>query len=255
MGIAFDLAGNLFIADTSNSRIRRVSGGVITTVTGNGTEGFSGDHGPAINAQLTSPKGVAVDAAGNLYIADSRNFRIRKVSNGIITTVAGNGTLSLLPVGVAVDRTGNLYVVDGANNRVQKISNGTITTIVGSGNRGFGGDNGPAASCQLNSPVGVAIGTTDTLFIADGENRRIRKVSNGVITTVAGNGTPGFSGDKGPATSAQLSSPEQIAVDALGNLYIADYWNYRIRKVSNAVITTVAGNGSADTRPNGQVLP
>ena len=160
-----DSSGNLYIADTGNNRIRKISNGVIATVAGNGTQGFSGDNGPASSAQLYLPSRIAVDSAGNLYIADSENNRIRKVSNGVIITVAGSGT------------------------------------------RGFSGDNGPATSAQLNAPTGVAVDSAGNLYIADSGNNRIRKISNGVITTVAGNGTQGFSGDNGPATSAQLSYP------------------------------------------------
>jgi sugar lactone lactonase YvrE len=177
-GVAVDSAGNLYVADTANSRIRKISNGVITTVAGNGTPGFSGDNGPATSARLFEPVGVAVDSAGNLYIADFRNSRVRRVSKGVITTVAGNGR------------------------------------------GGFSGDNGPATSAQLVEPFGVAVDSADNLYIADGEDGRIRKVTNGVITTVAGNGTPGFSGDDGPAITANLTCVG-VAVDRAGNLYIA----------------------------------
>ena len=256
-GVAVDSTGNLYIADSLNNRIRKVSNGVITTVAGNGSPGFGGDNGLATNAQLNDPLGVAVDSAGNLYIADTNNYRIRKVTNGVITTVAGNGTPDFSgdngpatsaqlnsPLGVAVDSAGDLYVADRDNNRIRKISNGVISTVAGNGTPGFSGDNGPATSAQLNDPYGVAVDSTGNLYIADSLNNRIRKVSNGVITTVAGNGTQGFSGDNGPATSAQLYGPPSgVAVDSAGNLYIADSNNERIRKVSNGVITTVAGNG------------
>jgi sugar lactone lactonase YvrE len=254
-GIAVDSAGNLYIAD--NNRIRKVSNGVITTVAGNGTYGFSGDNGPATSAQLFNPQGVAVDSAGNLYIADTFNNRIRKVSNGVITTVAGNGTSGASgdnipattaqlnwPYGVAVDSAGNLYIANTYNNRVCKVSNGIITTVAGTGTHGFSGDNGPATAAQLSWPDGVVVDSAGNLYIADTDNNRIRKVSNGVITTVAGNGTEGFSGDKGPATAAQLGWPYSVAVDSAGNLYIADTYNNHVRKVSNGVITTVAGDGT-----------
>jgi uncharacterized protein (TIGR03437 family) len=262
-GLALDLAGNLYIADTLNNRIRKVSNGVITTVAGNGTPGFSGDDGPATSAQLRYPSGVAVDAAGNLYIADEYNNRIRKVSNGVITTVAGDGTFSFSgdngpaayaqlyrPNAVTVDSAGNLYITDGGNYRIRKVSNGVITTVAGSGGRtfsgfrNFSGDNGPATSAQLFQPTEVAFDSAGNLYIGDAGNHRIRKVSDGVITTVAGNGTQSFSGDNGPATSAALDAPNGVAVDPVGNLYIADMFNNRIRKVSNGVITTVAGNGT-----------
>jgi sugar lactone lactonase YvrE len=254
-GIAVDSAGNLYIADSN--RIRKISKGAITTVAGNGTYGFSGDNGPATSAQLFNPRGVAVDAAGNLYIADTYNNRIRKVSGGVITTVAGNGTSGSRddnipatsaqlnwPYGVAVDSAGNLYIANTYNNRVCKVSGGMITTVAGNAIHGFSGDNGPATSAQLSWPDGVAVDAAGNLYIADTDNNRIRKVSGGVITTVAGNGTEGFSGDKGPATAAQLGWPYAVAVDAAGNLFIADTYNNHIRKVSNGVITTVGGDGT-----------
>jgi len=256
-GLAVDSAGNLYIADIGNDRIRKVSNGVITTVAGNGTMGFSGDSGPATSVELGLgvDSGVAVDSAGNLYIADTYNNCIRKVLNGAIATTAGgcasindpvpaSGALLSGPSGVAVDPGGNLYIADTGNSRIRKVSNGVITTVAGNGGYGFFGDNGPATSSKLNFPFGVAVDSGGNLYIADGANNCIRKVSNGVISTVAGTGTPGFSGDNGPATSAQLNSPWGVAVDTAGNLYIADTRNARIRKVSNGVITTVAGGGT-----------
>jgi sugar lactone lactonase YvrE len=244
-GVAVDASGNLFIADGSNNRIRKVSNGVITTVAGNGTLGFSGDNGPAANAELSSPADVAVDAAGNLYFVDLGNYRIRKISKGVITTVAGNGTRGFSgdngpaisaqfqsPGGIALDATGNLYIADTYNSRIRKVSNGVITTIAGGGTPG----------CCFY-PHGIAVDAAGTLYTADILANRIEKVSDGVITTFAGNGSRGFSGDNGPATRAELNSPAGVAVDGSGNLYIADMENHRIRKVSNGVITTVAGNG------------
>jgi sugar lactone lactonase YvrE len=223
------------------------STGIITTVAGNGIPGYSGDGGPATSASLSGPSGVVVDATGNLLIADSSNYRIRRVdaSTGIITTVAGNGirgfsgdggpatSASLSPIGVAVDATGNLFIADTGNHRIRRVdeSTGIITTVAGNGIRGFSGDGGPATSASLNYPTGVAVDGSGNLFIADAANNRIRWVdaSTGIITTVAGNGMPDYSGDGGPATSASLNGPSGVVVDAAGNLFIADNDNKRIR--------------------------
>ena len=252
MGVAVDAVGNLYIADCGNQRIRIVTNGVITTVAGNGKFGFSGDNGPATSAQLHSPWGITVDSAGNLYIADEGNNRIRQVSNGVITTIAGNGkprfsgdggpaTEAQLahPTGIARDSDGALYIADIGNGRIRKVFNSLIATVAGNGTVAIGGDNGPATSAQLGYAFSVAADTAGNVYIGSMPGARIRKVSNGLITTVAGNGMRGFSGDNGPATSAQLDFPTDLAVDVAGNLYIADAWNFRVRKVSNGVITTV----------------
>ena len=271
-GVALDGAGNLYIADSENHRIRKVdAAGVISTVAGAGTEGYNGDGGAATAAQLNYPVGVAVDGAGNLYIADLGNHRIRKVdAAGVISTVAGAGstgesgggfggdggpaTAAQLrsPAGVALDGAGNLYIADALNNRIRKVdSAGTITTVAGAGTEGFGGDGGPATAAQLYRPAGVALDGAGNLYIADFGNNRIRKVdAAGVISTVAGAGSTGesgggFGGDGGPATAARLYLPRGVALDGAGNLYIADLLNHRIRKVDAAgVISTVAGAGS-----------
>ena len=250
-GVALDGAGNLYIADTDNNRIRKVdAAGVITTVAGTGTFGFSGDGGPAVAAQLNRPTGVAADGAGNLYIADHYNNRIRKVdAAGVITTVAQLSS----PQGVAVDGDGNLYIATG--NRIRKVdAAGVISTVAGDGTEGYSGDGGPATAARLNSPRDVAVDGVGNLYIADSAplysfatgNNRIRKVdAAGVISTVAGDGTCCYSGDGGPAVAAGLGSPTGVAVDGDGNLYIADTLNHRIRKVDAAgVITTVAGDGT-----------
>jgi uncharacterized protein (TIGR03437 family) len=263
-GVAVDASGNLFIADQTNSRIRKVSpSGIITTVAGSASFGFSGDGGPATSAELSLPASVAVDASGNLFIADLFNNRIRKVSaaSGIITTVAGNGDFSFSgdggpatsaalaqPTGVAVDASGNLFIVDFENNRIRKVSaNGIISTVAGNGTQGFSGDGGPATSAELNYSSTVAVDASGNLFIADTYNNRIRKVSaSGIISTVAGDGTPSyvFSGDGGPAIAAALNRPAGVAVDVSGNLFIADTGYDRVRKVSaSGIINTVAGNG------------
>jgi trimeric autotransporter adhesin len=258
-GLALDGAGNLYIADQNNNRIRRVTpAGIITTIAGTGTPGFSGDNGQATAAQLNSPLGLAVDPAGNLYIADQSNNRIRKVAlNGTITTVAGTGDSGssgdggpatsaslLLPAAVALDAGGNLYIGD-ASDLVRRVNtNGLISRFAGSGVRGFSGDQGPATAAQLDSPIGLTLDSAGNLYIADVNNSRVRKVSvGGIITTYAGGGNSGV-GDNGPATSAELGGPAGVAVDYSNNLYIADN-STRLRKVNAAgTITTVAGNGN-----------
>ncbi len=266
-GVAVNAAGDIFIADSFNNRIREVNhaNGVITTVAGNGAEGYSGDNGPAAAAELSYPHGVAIDAAGDLFIADSSNARIREVSHatGVITTVAGNGTGGYsgdngpaaaaelyYPGGVAVDAVGDLFIGDTNNQRIREVNhaNGVITTVAG-GTIAYSGDAGLATAAQLYQPGGVAVDAAGDIFIADTYNQRIREVNHatGVITTVAGNGTQGYSGDNGPATAAELNNPASVAIDAAGDIFIADFSNNRIREVNHAtgVNTTVAGNGTA----------
>jgi sugar lactone lactonase YvrE len=268
-GLASDSSGNLYIADTENHRIRKVNtSGTISTVAGDGTDGFGGDGGPATGAQLDNPFGVALDASGNLYIGDTSNHRIRKVdSSGTISTVAGDGNIGFggdggaatgaqldAPTGVAVDASGNLYIADTNNHRIRKVdSTAIITTVAGDGTFDFGGDGGPATSAQLRGPFGVAVDASGNLYIGDTNNNRVRKVNtSGIISTVAGDGTEGFGGDGGPATSAQLDFPNGVAVDASGNLYIADADNIRIRKVdSSGTISTVAGDGNGGSGGDG----
>ena len=240
----------------------------ISTVAGNGTAGYSGDGGWGTNAKLSSPYGAALDASGNLYIADRNNNRIRKVTtNGVITTVAGNGAAAYAgdgaaatkaslagPAGVAFDAAGSLYIADQGNNRIRKMdTSGIITTVAGNGTMGCSGDGGTATSASLDYPRGVALDSAGNLFVADLNNQRVRKVdANGVITTVAGNGNAGFSGDGGAATNASLFYPAGVALDAAGNLYIADEDNNRIRKVdAYGIISTVAGNGSGTCAGDG----
>ncbi|MEO6884070.1 MAG: T9SS type A sorting domain-containing protein [Bacteroidia bacterium] len=260
-GIAVDASGNVFIVDQFNNRIRKINtSGIISTIAGNGTAGYSGDGGVATAAQLSYPQEVAVDVAGNVYIADTQNNCIRKInSSGIISTIAGNGiqgysgdggaaTAAELnyPNGVAVDATGNVFISDGNNYRVRKINtSGTITTIAGNGTSGYGGDGGLATVAELNDPNGVAVDATGNVYISDEGNQRIRKVNtSGIITTIAGNGIQGYSGDGGVATAAELNFSSGVAVDAVGNIYIAVWGNFRIREVNTSgIITTVAGNG------------
>jgi uncharacterized protein (TIGR03437 family) len=258
-GLAIDGAGNIYIADTQNFRVRKVNpAGMITTVAGNGVNAGSGDGGQALNASISDVTGVAVDPAGNLYITDDSSRRIRKVTpNGIITTIAGLGvqgfsgdggpaTAALVgrAVAVALDSAGNLYFADSVNQRVRKIDrNGIITTVAGTGIDGYTGDGGPATAAQLGFPIGVAVDGAGNLYIADGDNNRVRKVTPaGIISTVAGNGNGGFAGDGGQAINASINIPSDLAVDAAGNLYIADAGNNRVRRVdTSGIITTVAG--------------
>ena len=254
-GVAVDAAGNLFIADFGNHRVRRVDAdtGVITTVAGTGTAGFGGDDGPATSAALSQPSSVSVDAAGNLYIADTLNNRVRRVdaATGTIRTVAGTGTAGFggdggpaaeaplfAPGGVAVDAAGNLYIADTHNQRIRRVEadTGVITTVAGTGTFGYAGDDGPATSAQLNLPAGLAVDAAGNVYIADTHNQRVRRVDvdTGLITTVAGTGTQGYGGDGGPAAGAALNSPAGVAMDAAGNLFIADTFNDRVRRVGSA---------------------
>lgn len=255
-GLSIDATGNLYIADTNSSLVRKVNtAGMITTVAGNGNNGYDGDGGAATSAAMARPYGVTVDKAGILYIADQGNQRIRRVSGGIISTIAGatfgDGTLAVFgslnaPNAVAKDKIGNVYVTDSGHNSVRRIAaDGAITTLAGTGVSGYSGDGGPAVKAELNQPSGIAVDSSGAVFIADSNNHRIRKVAtDGTITTIAGTGCC-YSGDGGPATSAQLNSPHGLFMDASSNLFIADSGNNRIRKVDpKGTITTFAGNGN-----------
>lgn len=261
-GIVLDPSGNLYVAEFFGNRVRKVATetGMISRAVGTGFPGFGGEGGVATAARISYPKELAMDITGNLYIADTLNHRVRKVAVGtaIITTLAGNGSSAFsgdggpatqaalnTPVGVSVDNAGNLYIADRDNQRVRKVdaTTGIIVTFAGNGEKGFSGDGGPATSASLNEPEGLAIDSFGTVYIADERNKRVREVDpvTGTISTVAGNGTPGSSGDGGLAREAQLLSPSAVAVDLSGDLYIADY--NRVRKVTAAtgIITTVAG--------------
>lgn len=270
--ITLDSAGNLYIADYYNNAVRKVtaSTGIITTIAGNGSFGFSGDGGSATYAALNNPKGVAVAGDGSIYISDASNYRIREIAaSGVISTIAGNGTSGPIsngqgtstPLGVygyrwydsfVADASGNLYFPDTLNNVIRKLTpGGVISTIVGTGVAGYSGDGGPATSAELNNPAGVTFDAQGNLYIADTENSVVRKVdaSTGNISTYAGSymqyskavySLP--SGDGGPATSAVLPSPTGLAVDGAGNLYIAGWVGCAVRKVTPAgIISSYAG--------------
>jgi uncharacterized protein (TIGR03437 family) len=326
-GLALDGAGNLYVADTGNNLVRRVNAnGTFATVAGTGAADYSGDGGPAALAALNGPEGIAFDAAGNLYIADTFNHRVRVVTpDGNIAAFAGTGQPSfsddgpadssglILPTDVATDPSGNVYIADLGNSRIRKVAKVTIGTLAGAkegpspldgadatgvrlagptglaadaagtvyfaegsigsgsgldggvfriwkvtsdgkifaaagdGLESFSGDTGPAAAAQLHMPTGVALDLGGNIYFSDTRNHRVRKIApDGTVTTVAGNALPGFSGDGGPATAAELNTPMGLAVDTAGNLYIADSANNRIREVfANGIIGTLAGNGNA----------
>jgi uncharacterized protein (TIGR03437 family) len=268
-GVAVDSGGNIYIADLYNDRIRKVdTNGMMTTFAGRFGGTFSGDGGPATEAGMFDVAGVAVDERGNVFIADMDNYRVRKVdTTGKISTQAGNGvygytgdnvaatqTALSSPVAVAVDNAGNLYIADLFNFRIRKVNpQGTITTVAGTGTAGYTGDGGPANQARIDTAEGVAVDRSGNLYIADSGNNVIRRVNAaGVITTVAGTGQDGFSGDNGQARQARLSSPRGVAVDAAGNIYIADSGNDRIRRVDpNGIITSIAGNGQTGYNNDG----
>ena len=269
-GVALDPAGNIYIADVGNQRIRKVDlSGNITTIAGTGSNGFSGDGGPATQAALNNAVRVTADPAGNLYIADQSNHRVRKIGiNGNITTIAGTGGAGFSgdggpannaalnnPTALAVDLAGNVFISDLLNHRIRKVDvAGNISTVAGNGNAGFTGDGGPATAASLNFPGGLVLDVAGNIFVADGANSRIREISGGLITTVAGTGVADFFGDGGPATAAAFNGAFGLALDVAGNLYIADSLSNRIRKVSgrpNAPVFTSVGVTNAASYASG----
>jgi sugar lactone lactonase YvrE len=265
-GLALDTANNLYIADTHNHVIRKLSltTNILTKIAGNGAPGFSGDSGPATSAQLDLPIAIAVDAQNNLYLADARNHRIRRIdaATGVITTIAGNGTQGFSgdntpataasidsPTGLALDASNNLYLADTHNHRIRRIDaiTGVITTIAGNGSLGYSGDTAPAATATLALPHGLTLDAAGDIYFADTENHRIRRIDaiTGIITTVAGNGAQGFSGDNGPATAAALDTPRDTAFSPTALLTLADTGNQRIRQLeaSSSYLQTTAGLG------------
>ncbi|MEI7436319.1 MAG: MBG domain-containing protein, partial [bacterium] len=260
-GIAADADGNVYVPDYFNNRIRKIStAGIITTIAGTGTSGWSGDGGAATNAKISNPIKLCVSASGVVYFTDYGNNRIRRIgTNGIITTVAGNGssgysgdggqatsaTLST-PYGVAVDAAGNLYIADFSNYRIRRVgTDGIIRTFAGTGSVSYNGDGIAATSATLR-PIDVAVDAYGNVLVSDYANNRIRKINaSGTISTIGGNGVAGYSGDGGVATNAQIKNPYGVTIDTSGNLYLADYGNYRVRRIdTNGMISTYAGNGS-----------
>lgn len=273
-GLVFDSSGNLYFSEISNSVVRKIdTNGIITTVAGIvGNFNDTGDGGQATSATLDFPQGLAVDAAGNLYIADRSNHKIRKVdTGGIITTIAGNGTSGFSgdggqatsanldsPQYVAVDNNNNIYISDWLNNRIRKVDpSGIITTYAGTGVSGFSGDGGNAINANLRSPSGIVVDAAGNVYFSDRGNDRIRKIDvSGIITTVAGSGGfNAFSGDGALATAAEFNDPNGLFVDSNGDIYIADRDNQRIRMVtaSTGIINTIAGTGSIGFNGDGNV--
>jgi sugar lactone lactonase YvrE len=272
-GVAEDIVGTLYFADTNNNRVRKVvqptviNHDIISTIAGNGSAGFSGDNGQGTAAQLNGPSGVAVDTHGDVFVSDTGNNRVREIlPSGIIKTYAGNGascgrnpagatvtnnipatSASLCsPTGLALDHSGNLYISDSGHNRVREVTTaGIIKAFAGTGAYGSGGDGGQATSAQLSVPTGLAVDALGNVYIADSFNSKVREVSGGIITTFAGTGSFGYSGDGGKATKAKLSLPTGIGVDPSGDVFISDTGNSRIREVTPAgIISTYGGNGS-----------
>jgi len=247
-GLLLDSSGNLYVADTTNHEVKKVSGGTLSTIAGTGTAGFNLDGNPAVKAQMNNPTGLALNG-GVLFIADTYNQRVRHIdTGGIIQTVVGTGTQGYLgdggpaigallsnPQGLAMDAAGNLYIADTDNSVIRKVPPdfSTISTVAGNGIGGYSGDGGLATQAKLNNPKDVAVDAAGNLYIADTINSRIRVVTpDGIIHTIAGNGTPGYGGDGGLATLAQLKFPDSVKVDSAGNVYIADTQNQVIRQLT-----------------------
>jgi sugar lactone lactonase YvrE len=263
--VMLDDTGNVYVVDEDDNVIRKINSvGIINTIIGNGGIGFSGDGGPAFSAKIDHPGGCALDRKGNIYIADTYNNVVRKVNQaGIISTIAGHGTIGgyggdggpgtaaylNFPEMVAVDKTGNVYVTDASNNRIRKIDTaGIITTIAGIGTGAYSGDSGPATAAELFYPTGIVVDTTSgIIYIGDANNNAVRRIdTSGIITTFAGTGVMGYSGNGGLATAAKLNQPQGVTIDTAGTVYISDGGNNVIRKVNTAgIISTYVGRHSA----------
>ena len=250
-GIATDLDDNLYVLSRGHSKIFKIGAdGIAQHIAGTGESGFSGDGGPALKAQFNFPNHLVADATGNLFIADTANHRVRKISTqGVITTVAGTGKSGFsgdggpateaelgAPAAIAIDADGNLYIAEFFNHRIRKITtDGTITTIAGTGTPGYNGDGQPAIESQIGEPTGVAVDRSGYVYISDQVNMRVRVVTpSGIMHTVAGTGNRGYTGDGGPAEKAQTSNPDIIAFGPNGNLFIPDHLNAVVRKLTRA---------------------
>ena len=250
-GIATDLDDNLYVLSRGHSKIFKIGAdGIAQHIAGTGESGFSGDGGPALKAQFNFPNHLVADATGNLFIADTANHRVRKISTqGVITTVAGTGKSGFsgdggpateaelgAPAAIAIDADGNLYIAEFFNHRIRKITtDGTITTIAGTGTPGYNGDGQPAIESQIGEPTGVAVDRSGYVYISDQVNMRVRVVTpSGIMHTVAGTGNRGYTGDGGPAEKAQASNPDIIAFGPNGNLFIPDHLNAVVRKLTRA---------------------
>lgn len=265
-GVAVDAAGNQYVSDYTRHRIYRVDRLGSTTVIAGTSSGYDGDGGPATAARLRMPAGLAIGTDGSIYVADHGNHRIRKIApNGIITTIAGTGLTGITgdggpatqaritaPLDVALDAAGNVYATDTGSNRIRRISpDGLMTTIAGTGISTFAGDGGPPLLANMN-PQWLERLADGTIYFTDGVNQRVRRIANNVVTTVAGDGRATYSGDGGRATAASFASVHGIALDATGNLYVADSWESRVRRITPAgVITTYAGTGRAGNAGDG----
>lgn len=263
--LVLDEKGNLYFTDSFNHRIRKVdTRGIIASIAGTGKSGGSGDGGPALKAELNNPQGIAIDHEGNLLVADTFNHVIRRIDKGgMITTIAGSkpgyggdggpaiNALLSIPYAVEEAPDGTIYISDSGNSRIRKIdSAGHIQHVVGFGpasglfGAGFAGDGAQAKEAKIYSAVDIAFDGTGNLYISDTGNNRIRRVANGVITTIAGAGEAGFGGDGGKAVNGQLNTPQKLVADKSGNIYFADMPNNRIRKIdAQGIITTIAGSG------------
>jgi sugar lactone lactonase YvrE len=255
-GLAIDSAGNLFISDIATHQILKLDKtGNLTVVAGTGESGFSGDGGPATAAQLHAPHDIAFDSDGNLLMADTFNHRLRRIdSRGIISTVVGDGKTTTLnnPQSIAVDRDGNLFIADTYNHVIKRVDRDGKISIVAGTEAGLAGDKGPATKAQLNLPQAVAVAPDGSTYISDSANSRIRRVGkDGIIRTIAGSGLgsgdggAGFGGDGEAAEKAKLFSPTDLKFNSVGELFISDSGNNRVRLITHGVIVTIAGNGTA----------